>query len=354
MHGREQVMPYGDLGNAERVGFGRAFTFSQVLWFLLIACGSAEVERPDSAKHPAHVALTTAPTASAGRAFHDVWSQGTAELSSYQVVLPRYDELRSGQLVLTYVTEPLDRCTRIKDDDAPADQRLTVLKLNANLSFQTGIYPYSVMTTVLAPIDAYRPALPRFSPIKITLSVQEWCGHVFHGVWPGDSAFEEQIISYFASEGEARRLVAAPLSTLYEDALLIQLRELDGPFAFGGDWQGRLVPSLWRLRRAHRAATPLVASITREATTRDGTEINRFVLVAGEYTRTFEVERRGAQRILAWETSEGERATLRNTARLAYWQLNHVGDESQRRALGLPVDPYGTFPGSTRAEPKVP
>ena len=273
------------------------------------------------------------PRASAGEAFTRAWSDGRAELSGYRARVNRYGEMREGELVLIYVTEPMDRRTWVKDDAVAAPHRVGVLKLNASLRFQTGVYPYSVLTSVFAPVDRYRDEA--FAPVKITLSVQEWCGHVFHGVWPGDGRAAEQVMSYFAEEGERRRDVATPAGTLYEDALLIQLRELDGPFAGGGDWRGALVPSLWSIRRAHRPTAAVEATITRSRAQRDGAAVHRFVLRHGEFTRTVDVETDGARRVLGWQASDGEDVRLVRTARLPYWQLNHNGDEGQWALFGL-------------------
>lgn len=277
--------------------------------------------------------LPARPRAAAGGGFTRAWSDGRAELSGYRARVDRYGEMRDAELVLIYVTEPMDRRTWVKDDDAPAEHRVGVLKLNASLRFQTGVYPYSVLTSVFAPVDRYRAEA--FSPVKITLSAQEWCGHVFHGVWPGDGRATELTMSYFAQEGERRRDVPTPAGTLYEDALLIQLRELDGPFAGGGDWRGAIVPSLWALRRAHRPTAAVEATISRTRAERDGAAVHRFVLRYGEVTRTLDVEAGGAQRVLGWLGSDGEEASLLGTARLPYWQLNHHGDEAQRALFGL-------------------
>lgn len=273
------------------------------------------------------------PTATASEAFTRAWSDGQAELSGYTARVNRYGEMRDAQLVLVYVTEPMDRATWIKDDDAPAERRVNVLKLNASLKFQTGVYPYSVLTSVFSPVDRYR-AEP-FAPVKISLTVQEWCGHVFHAVWPGEDRYTEQLMSYFANEGERRREVTTPANTLYEDALLIQLRELDGPFAGGRDWSGSLVPSLWSLRRAHVESAPVSATITRERVTVDGHPVNRFVLRHAGATRTIDVEAEGDHRVLGWRGSDGEEVRLLRSARMAYWRLNHEGDEAQRRLFGL-------------------
>jgi len=143
--------------------------------------------------------LPPVPRARATGAFRGLWFDGNAELSGYRLTTPRYGELRRGELVLIYVTEPMDRATWVKDDDAPPERRVEVLKLNESRSFLAGIYPYTVMTSTFAPIDAWGGE--RFAPVKISLTAQEWCGQVFQAVWPGAGRFEEQIASYFADEG---------------------------------------------------------------------------------------------------------------------------------------------------------
>ena len=316
----------------------------RVLVFVATVGVSLGCSRPAPTLPPAMVPsaerfppLPARPRAGAGEAFTRAWSDGRAELSGYRARINRYGELRDAELVLIYVTEPMDRRTWVKDDDAPAEHRVNVLKLNASLKFQTGVYPYSVLTSVFAPVDRFRAEA--FAPVKITLSAQEWCGHVFHGVWPGDDRATELVMSYFAQEGERRRDVPTPPGTLYEDALLIQLRELDGPFAGGADWHGTLVPSLWAIRRAHQPTAAIAASITRSRALRDGAPVNRFVLRHGEVSRTFDVEVDGAHRVLGWEGSDGEEVHLLRTARLPYWQLNHPGDEAQRALFGLDPTP---------------
>ena len=276
------------------------------------------------------------PTASASAAFNARWGDGRAELTGYRATVNRYGELRPAEVMLLYVTEPMSRRTWIKDDDAPAADRVGVLKLNASLKFQTGVYPYSVLTSVFAPVDRWRAEA--FAPVKISISVQEWCGHVFFEAWPGEDRFTADVRSYFASEGEGHEEVATPANALYEDALLIQLRELDGPFAGGRDWHGAVVPSLWNNRRAHRPLRPVEGSITRTRTNVEGAEVNRFELRYGDYTRTFDVETAEAHRVVAWRSSDGEEARALRTTRMPYWQHNHNGDARRREEFGLPVE----------------
>lgn len=292
---------------------------------LLAACGAAP---PDATALPtsrwAHAEGHASP------AFSSAWRDGLAEVAAYRGTVMRYGAPRDAEAVLIFVTEPLDRRTLVKDDDAPASERLDVLKLNFALRFQTGIYPYSVLTSVFSPIDAY--SSERFSPAKISFGEQDWCGGTSATVWPDEDAYVERSSSYFASEGDVAGRTEIPRGALYEDALYIQLRELDGPFAGGGDWAGSIVPSLWHGRRDHHPLGATTATITRE-TVDDRT---RFTLrIEGGYERTFEVAHDDVHTLLAFRSSDGDDFRLAGRERLAYWQLHDPGEESYRAELGL-------------------
>ena len=285
------------------------------------------------------------PAVTASPAFWRAWGDGKAELSGYAVTTTRYGAPREGRIVLIYVTEPMDRRNWIKDDagDVPPEARVNVMKLNNVLKFQTGIYPYSVMTSVFAPVDAWGPE--RFAPAKIAMSAQEWCGLVYEKVMPGRESFEREVRSYFHAEGDSDTTVKTPPGTLYEDALLIQLRELDGPFARGKDWVGSIVPSLWSQRKSHAAPGPLAATIKRENASRDGVPVTRFTLTYGSVVTTYDVEKAAPRRVLGWKTPGGDEARLLKTARLPYWQLNGPGDEKYLEQLWGQVS-HGFIRGS--------
>ncbi len=305
------------------------------LLFLLVACSTPsapETPRP-SAPAGTAAALPDRPQAQASSAFWNVWGDGRAELNRYQATMERYGAPREAEVVLIYVTEPVHRQTLVKDDAAEGADRIGMLKLNSSEKFLTGLYPYSVMTSVFSPVDDWGGL--RFQPAKLTLTAQEWCGHVFRGVWPRADGFRTTLFSYFAEEGETTASVATPAGTLYEDALLIQLRELDGPFNGGADWQGMLVPSLWRQRKSHQPLAPEAATLTRADTVQAGTPVTRFTLRQGPYTRYFTVEQAAPHRVLAWQTSDGDRAALVHTERLPYWQLNTPADTTYRARFGL-------------------
>jgi hypothetical protein len=314
----------------------RGYALATMSLITLASCARppahARAPAASSSERVAFGELSATPLARAGDAFVRAWSDGRAEMSGYRAAMPRYGQMRLGEITLIYVTEPMDRFTRIKDDDAPDARRVTVLKLNESIRFQTGVYPYSILTSVFAPID--RIGIEPFAPAKIVLTAQEWCGSVYVGLWPEHDGYVEQVQSYFASEGEVRDRVDAPAETLYEDALLIQLRELDGLFASGHDWRGMMVPSLWHNRREHRALRPVAATIARADAAIDAQPVHRFTLRYGDYTREIDVEVAPPHRVIGWRASDGEDARLLRTARLPYWQLNHNGDEMQREAFG--------------------
>ncbi|MCB9555156.1 MAG: hypothetical protein H6707_03560 [Deltaproteobacteria bacterium] len=269
--------------------------------------------------------------------FWKYWGDGQAELSGYEVITERYGKLRKGRAVLIFVTETHDRRHWVKDDrgTAPLRDRVSVLKLNRTLNFQTGIYPYSVMTSVFSPVDR-GVGRAAFAPTKITLSAQEWCGHVYHKLLAGRGGFHSELRSYFGDEGNSVEQVTTAEQVVYEDALLIQLRELDGAFAGGKDFRGQMIPALWRLRKLHERPRAVAVEILRSSAQYAGQAATRFeIRVAGWPTEQIYVETRYPRKILGWTDAAGARATLKKSARLAYWRLNRPGDEQALERLGL-------------------
>ena len=129
---------------------------------------------------------------SPGQKYKDYWFNGTAEISSYTLSQARYGELRDAQAVMVFVTEPFSKEYNTKAD-APTTNDPTVLKLNQTRNFTTGIYPYSMINSSFFPFENGEQS------IKITTSVQEWCGHVYMELQNNDQ-FNVNINSYFQGE----------------------------------------------------------------------------------------------------------------------------------------------------------
>jgi hypothetical protein len=83
------------------------------------------------------------------------FSTGVTEGRDPATLDGRYGESRPGYGVMIFVTEDLHRDTFIKVESSgvPQDDRVYTLKLNNVLKFDTGIYDYSVMSSVFSAVN---------------------------------------------------------------------------------------------------------------------------------------------------------------------------------------------------------
>lgn len=265
--------------------------------------------------------------------FADYWYAGKAEISSYDLRQMRYGEARNGDAVLVFVTEPFSQSKQVKLDNpsAAGEDNVSVLKLNQLRKFNTGIYDYSVMTSVFHPVQVDQ--FPR--PLKLTNSIQEWCGQTFLQLNLDGSKYRTHGFSYFESEGDVEGKVTAAMT---EDALFTHLRLHRGQLP---EEELELIPSLFYTRmkhtnnlRAHKAR------ITKEASESTATYIVEYY----HFPRTvkIEVEQSFPYAILGWQEEEGNgsekmvtRAQLRKRINEPYWQQNSNEYGSMRVGLGL-------------------
>ncbi len=280
-------------------------------------------------------------TAGADPDFYQYWGDGKAEISSYHVVQPRYGEPREGYGVMIFVTEDLHRDSFIKVEspEVPQAEKLYALKLNQLLKFDTGIYDYSVMSSVFSAVEGPDHA---FELCKISLSSQEWCGQVFEEVLLRGGHLQGYLNSYFEKEGRQEYELAAPANFESEDHLLIRIRELKGPWmAAGEEKQLVLLPSLWSFRVKHQGRSTVPARLVKgEVAHYSGggqtLAAVSWTLEVGGITKTIWVEEAYPHRILGWEDSQGGRGELLVTVREPYWQLNHQADAHWRQQLKIP------------------
>lgn len=268
--------------------------------------------------------------------FYAHWADGKAEVSSYEVIQPRYGELRQGYGVMIFVTESLHRQTFIKVDSPPSEAAsFYALKLNHILKFATGIYDYSIMTSVFSEVAGERLR-------RISFSAQEWCGQVFDEALFSDGQINGHISSYFASDGRGAYQLKRPEHFASEDHLLIRIRELQGPFMdLGTGREVEVLPSFWQLRQAHQPHAVVPGRIDKVAeepieTAAGALASVRWELHIGQRQRTLWTEKAYPHRILRWEDSDGGRGALLRTIRVPYWQLQADADAVYRRELGIP------------------
>jgi hypothetical protein len=264
----------------------------------------------------------------------DYWFQGLAELSSYHLSQDRYGGNYEGHVVLVYVTEPFSESKQVKVDDPGKAQgdNLTVLKLNAVKKFTTGIYPYSIMTSVFEPYYEDGHAL------KVTSSVQEWCGHAFTQLNHQNDSYRFQQFSYFESDGD---LTGDVDDCWLEDEIWTQIRVNPEELPMG---RLQMVPGTEYLRLKH---VPLSVQQVDIVKTIEG-EYTLLNLFYPELERTLNIRFRSAypHEIEEWvetspsmfggtKTMSTTKASLNKRIISDYWSNNGVDDGEWRRQLGL-------------------
>ena len=164
------------------------------------------------------------PRRSEAATFWDHWSDGKAEVNGYTLRYSRYGAQRSGYAILIYVTEPFSRSRKVKVDayDPKNPDHFISLKLNRIERFQTGVYDYSVMSSVFTDPEA------GFRAVKSVFSSQEWCGQMYEEARFGPNSTKLSVRSYF--DGETTE-VGLPGGLGAEEALWVRARGLtmDGP-----------------------------------------------------------------------------------------------------------------------------
>ncbi len=258
--------------------------------------------------------------------FKDYWYVGKAEITSYKLEQARYGEMRQGTAVLVYVTENFDKALQVKaDQNNPTN--IPVLKLNATKNFNTGIYPYSIMQSTFFPVNNNQHAL------KVSCSVQEWCGHVFAQL-NNREQFEINSYSYFQSDADQDFEIS---KAILENELWLQLR-LDPKSLPTGNLQ--IIPSLefTRLKHVKIKAYNATAKRSEGNYTIEYPELNRTLSIT--FNPQFPYD------ILGWEDTYKSgfgknakimttKATKLKTIKSAYWSKNSNANETLRKTLQL-------------------
>ena len=301
--------------------------------FGLSCGGNAEAER----KPASAVVELVKPSdfASKHSSFERYWYQGQAELGRYELDQMRYGQARKGHAVLVFVTEDFRFDKQVKYEGGEKENVGSVLKLNAHRRFDTGIYPYSILTSSFSPADEIE------RPLKVTASVQEWCGHTFSQLNGTNTGYHFQLFSYFDSEGDED---VALESSLTEDGLWAIGRRDPNALPVG---KVEILPALHVLRFRHAEARAQSAVATLKEVDRSPHSMSnqvRYEVAYNSFGRRLVIyfETAFPHRPLAWEEfdeSEGETsrtfAVRREEMMLDYWNHNGVEDAPYRKVLGL-------------------
>ena len=307
-----------------------SYISSLILALVLIAC-KQETQNEDIAYAKLEVPTTTATTTTGERRdlsqeFKDYWYAGTAEITSYKLEQARYGEIRQGTSALIFVTEDFLPAVQVKADRSNTSN-VPVLKLNRTKKFNTGVYPYSVMSSTFHPVSSKDHA------IKISQSMQEWCGHQYAQI-NNREQFEVTSHSYFECEADAHfKLHKAVLENELRSLLRINPDELPT-----GDIE--VIPNLEFVRMRHVPLKPYAATGTKTATsyTLNYPELKRSLTINFSESFPYTIE--------SWEETAmsgfGPRAkalttkaTRMKSIQSAYWGKNSNADEHLRDELGL-------------------
>ena len=299
-----------------------------ILVFSLSTCATVEVEKKSLSDDD----------------FNSYWYQGEAELSSYELQQARYGELRKGTAVMIFVTEDFWKNRQVKKESKQYesnDQAVNVLKLNFLKKFSTGIYDYSLMSSIFQPVN-----LERFAhPLKINGTIQDWCGQVFYQMNYKKDAIHFQSRSYFEDEGDLEMTLAANYS---EDQIWNLIRINPNKLPVG---KIDMIPSGFYTRLMHKEvqAYKAEASIL-ESHTEHG--VNTYKISYAKLNRTMEIhysttfpymiEGWSETYVSGWGTSAKElisTAKRIKTMKSPYWRKNSVKDSTLRKELLGPLSP---------------
>lgn len=263
-------------------------------------------------------------------AFKNYWYAGKAEVNAYNLEQSRYGEERSGKAMLIFVTEGFSKSKQVKLDDpgASGEDKVTVMKLNYTKNFVTGIYPYSMMLSAFTPISRNQFA----NTLKVTMTSQEWCGHVFSQMNLDKNKYNVFSYSYFEKEGDANFTTD---KVLLEDELFTLIRVDPDHLPLG---QIKILPGLFFTRLKHQNLKPVKATLTKK----DEGDKTIYLLNYPERQLSIQVDNAFPHQILGWEeefTEGGKkmytRATLDRTLYTDYWRKNKNEHLLLRDSLGL-------------------
>ena len=268
----------------------------------------------------------------------DYWYNGDAELTSFNLKQARYGAYYEGQAVQIFVTEPFSKSKlhKLNNPSSSPKDAVSVLKLNFTRDFNTGIYPYKTMQSVFTPAELQSGD----QSLKLTTSVQEWCGHMFmqlnareEGGWAAES------FSYFDGEGE----MDLDLDGVFlEDEVWTRIR-INPETLPTGEFEA--IPSNLALRLNHLPVKTYKATASMQ-NSEDG--LQEYLLEFPEIERSLRVSF-GADfpfAIEGWKESfpsgygAGRQiltteATRLKSIKLDYWSRNRPDDSGYRDMLGL-------------------
>ena len=269
--------------------------------------------------------------------FREYWYKGVAELNRYKLEQARYKEMREGEAVLVFVTEDFLAEKQVKLESEKGERVApSILKVNMMRTFLTGLYPYSMMTSVFTPIDLQNWP----NSLKVTTSSQEWCGHTFTQINWNNPGYRLQQFSYFEAEGDVDQEIEPEL---LEDEVWNRLRIDPISLPVG---RVKVLPGTLTARLRHTEHIPVdaEASFLDIAPDTEGKKMRRYILEYTNPARTLMIDYRVdfPHEIIGWSDTYSDfgkvlttKATRTDLLLTDYWSKNSLADTLLRKELGL-------------------
>lgn len=303
-----------------------------IIILLITACHKTETKQTEE-KSTQFTAFTTKP-----KKLDTYWYQGKAEITRYALQQNRYQDVHPGEAILVFVTEDFLTDKQVKNDTYKNPNSINILKTNLIRRFATGIYDYSIMTSVFTPVDvANHP-----QTLKVTNSTQDWCGQAFMQVNWQDKQYQTQIRSYFEKEGDQNFPVSY---AILEDELFNRIRMNPQALPTGNI---KILPSLSITRLLHQTFQPedALTSVQKyDQNDFEGENLQSYRVAFANQNRTLEIvfEKEVPYKIVGWKEAypsfDGKvRETIAKRTKTVvapYWEQHGLEDKALRQELGV-------------------
>lgn len=298
--------------------------FLNCILILVLSCSSSSVKEE---KNQSNFVLSNE--------FNACWYQGKAEITHYKIKQARYGEIRTGDAILVYVTEDFLTDKQVKKEKDENSKSTSVLKLNFIKRFVTGIYDYSMMSSVFTPVNI--SAYP--NSLKVTNSNQDWCGQTFLQLNLVNNKYSIKRYSYFEDESDESYETE---KTILEDEIWTRIRIAPESLPVG---KIKIIPGAMISRLLHFKPMPTdaVADLSENAKgqkvyTLNYPSMNRTLKIF--FSKTFPYSIEGWEEF--YKDGFGDKATMLTskgekvqTVITDYWKKNSVADSLLRKQLGL-------------------
>lgn len=268
------------------------------------------------------------------------WTQSKAEVNVYELSQNRYKDNHPGHLVSVFVTEDFLTEKQVKNEYYQDPNSTWILKNIQLRKFNTGVYDYSLFTSVFTPID--RTKFPK--SLKVSASSQEWCGTIFtqfNLINAYDYKVEQR--SYFEKEGDYNNRIKR---SFLEDEVFTIIR-MNPAFLKKGRF--RMIPPANYLQLKHlqlRTYEVFGGIRTYKGSEFQGEKLNEYKLEYPSLKRTVRIiyENKAPHKIVGWLDSfpssfdqkiRTTTVTLKKQKMLPYWGQNSLNDADLRKELGL-------------------